>query len=373
MTPTFLEPQMAGLETYLANHPGAQPTGGVCPTGAGITLAGASCEWGFTSDQSLATQVNNELKTLQQAVFGDIAPSGSAGSNLTSSNGVLAAANRLNGARALVDDYIELALPGPSSSDTVLRNILYGSQHLLDNNPADNEIYDLFLTPDQTTAPYPTFFDSNPLIPNGPLDLRMRTGVAELAHHLLLFIANGKLAQDVSLAAAAAKPASLTTGELSYLSLAKSLLQTDMACHSTPHKPGCFTPPPPPGAALHVTHAAVVHHDLLKLTLGCRRAVCAGTVNESTIELLSKTGRITRLVTSVKRGQHSRTVTVASHRYSVQPAHSVTLTLRPDGAALSLGHRFSTIPVIVSFTITVNGRIGTHSLGKFSLNMPRGG
>ena len=104
----------------------------------------------------LTTRVEQELAGLRHDVYRHIAE-GNASESLSEEApaDVEAAAVRVNGARALLDDYIEAGMPNAVSDDPELRDFVLGvgdnpaaakavGDHLLDNSPGAPNIYSVF-------------------------------------------------------------------------------------------------------------------------------------------------------------------------------------------------------------------------------------
>jgi hypothetical protein len=92
---------------------------------------------------------------------------------------------RLNGARGLLDDYVQLGLPVALTNDPLLYAGVLGPAHLLDNSGTDNEITTYF----QNAYSNPPATD--PAGPNGALETTMKQEVAALASRLRADIASG--------------------------------------------------------------------------------------------------------------------------------------------------------------------------------------
>ncbi len=81
-------------------------------------------------------EVTRELECLQKEAYAAIAPPTNTAEELNAGNEVEVqqSAERLNGARALVDAYTRLALPRALAKDLALRSFVSGPGHLLDNS-----------------------------------------------------------------------------------------------------------------------------------------------------------------------------------------------------------------------------------------------
>jgi hypothetical protein len=161
------------------------------PAGATVCQAplGASfCAYDYSALTPVQTAVSGGLTKLQAEIYGAIDSPG--GGALTSTNGVAEAAVKLDGARALIGDYLQLGLPSSLGQDPVLRALIDGPAHLLDDNPldygtygsSDNDVYNYF---QRAIAHPPT---SDPAAPGGGLEATIKQDSSELS---------GAIAKDV--------------------------------------------------------------------------------------------------------------------------------------------------------------------------------
>ncbi len=99
---------------------------------AGHRLWTVSEQYEFPTLVRVHKEVEDQLRALRLATYRDVAPREVPG--LSSANeDVHKAAATLNGARVLLDDYTELALPSSATGDPTLGKLLFGPGHLLDN------------------------------------------------------------------------------------------------------------------------------------------------------------------------------------------------------------------------------------------------
>jgi hypothetical protein len=147
-------------------------------------------ENGASGSLNLPLAVEETLASLRQQTDEAIAPPANTNGSLNTANEeVQAAATRVNGARALVDDYVELALPRKMEEDAKLRAFVLGSEHLPDNSPEDFKIYARFKeateqaqTELKEAAEHkPLKPKPNPIGPGGPLEEEMRGNTEKLA------------------------------------------------------------------------------------------------------------------------------------------------------------------------------------------------
>lgn len=119
-----------------------------------------ACVARTASSSGIDSEVQARLVDLQEKIREYLAPIENEHRLNSSGQDFQAAAARLDGARALVDDYIELAMPGSMTSDPLLRALVLGGpksgveseeelkapdespRHLLDSSANDFEIYD---------------------------------------------------------------------------------------------------------------------------------------------------------------------------------------------------------------------------------------
>jgi len=147
--------------------------------------------------ESITEQVVEELSQLRRAVLKHVAePSASESLNEEAPADVQAAAVRVNGARALLDDYIELGMPNAMTDDPRLRNFVLGAgsgladleksgDHLLDNSPGAPNIYSIFTreigeieSKQRPPALWPAAFPQEPCVEHCPAEV----GLAERAN-----------------------------------------------------------------------------------------------------------------------------------------------------------------------------------------------
>jgi hypothetical protein len=151
-----------------------------------------SCSASVSSPASLGItkEVEQTLLGLQGEVYRSIAPPADNETLSATGADVQAAAARLNGARALLDDYIELGLPDSMSSDPELSRLVLGGAecpvtgvegatsaacHLPDSSPGDYELYNFFRSYAGKT---------NPAAKGGPLEAMIKQRTGELAAQL---------------------------------------------------------------------------------------------------------------------------------------------------------------------------------------------
>jgi hypothetical protein len=127
------------------------------------------------------------LETLRQDIYEEIAPSEQPSLN-ASGEDPRQAANALDGARALLDDYIQLGAPVSLAGDPALGKLVYGPQHLLDDSPGAYELFSYFngeaqraeRQAEEKHQPLP----ANPFASGGALEARMDSGAQALAGQL---------------------------------------------------------------------------------------------------------------------------------------------------------------------------------------------
>lgn len=146
--------------------------------------AGYSCSLYYPSPEDVANygpgedvtaDVESALRGLQSDVYRSIAPEGESAEFSRSGANVQAAATRLDGARALVDDLIELGMPDSMGEDPQLRSLVLGPSHLPDNSPSDFELYELLQSYHGST---------NPAAPGGALETLLKQRTQELDNQL---------------------------------------------------------------------------------------------------------------------------------------------------------------------------------------------
>jgi hypothetical protein len=315
--------QIATLTPPFATNPlKPPPAGAPCHTPPTGTIG---CLYTGADPAPVSQSVASTLSSLQTQVYETIAPSGG---QLTPNNDVANAATRLNGARSLLDDYIELGLPNSLSEDPTLRSLVYGPDHLLDNNPTDNEIYNDY----QSWIASPPATD--PAAPGGALEQTMKSDASALA---------GQLTTDI--AAAANSPDGetdpLISSTIPWLELTYSVL--------TAPKPKPAPPPP----ALKILKAARAGAEKITVRFECLKATCKGAATAST-------------TAHVK----TRTV-VATHGYTLRPSQTLAVTLSPNATGAKLLSRYGKLNV--AFTLTLaepGGKTATVEHASFVLKAP---
>ena len=147
--------QAAFAQSY-AQLAAAEKLGAVSPEGCTTPASENLREWRACANPSekireeatntyhtVLTEVSKSLKRLRVETYEDIAPAENPQLN-ASGEDVRKAAQRLNGARALLDDYIELGLPASFGEDSALATLVLGPGHLLDDSPGEYELYNYF-------------------------------------------------------------------------------------------------------------------------------------------------------------------------------------------------------------------------------------
>ncbi len=125
--------------------------------------------------EDLTADVESALRAVQSDIYRSIAPEGESAEFTRSGANVQAAATRLDGARALVDDLIELGMPDSMGEDPQLRSLVLGPSHLPDNSPSDFELYELLQSYHGST---------NPAAPGGAIEALVKQRTQELDSQL---------------------------------------------------------------------------------------------------------------------------------------------------------------------------------------------
>jgi len=121
-----------------------------------------TCGLTLMPPSALEGEVSKELEKIQRSVYSDIAPE-SDGEQLQKANEEpQTAAEEVNSAATLLDDFLALGAPGTLASDARLRVLTTGTEHLPDNAPPDHEIYKYFRG---LAEPNSTLPSSDPLAP----------------------------------------------------------------------------------------------------------------------------------------------------------------------------------------------------------------
>ena len=93
--------------------------------------------------QPVTREVEAKLKDLRQETYEQIAPPEEPALSVAGED-LRKAANSWDGARSLLDDYIQLGLPVSLASDPTLGKLAFGPEHLLDDSPGSYEIFKFF-------------------------------------------------------------------------------------------------------------------------------------------------------------------------------------------------------------------------------------
>jgi len=306
-------------------------------------------------------QVQNALSGLQRQLYQDIEPSGNA-----TYAGFGAAVNRLNGARALIDDYVQLGMPTSLETDPLLRALVFGfgagPQHLLDNS-GDQLLYNYF----QGLIANPPAADP---ATSGALEGMMTSGVQQLADRIELDLSSsgggggggGGAAREARALGAAVSadgtPAAPDeTDPLVSAALARlDITANDVLANPNPNPspapvpapnpnpnpgPAPVSPPLQPVASTAVVHGAHAHGATITLTLRCRNAMCHLNAQALTTE-------------HGKRGVR-KTVTVASRSLTLNAGQTATITVKLNHAGSRLLKKSRRLPITVKVTLVQPG------------------
>jgi hypothetical protein len=180
----------------------------------------SNCEADFTtSPAGLTGEVTRELECLQKEAYASIAPTG--GEQLNGAGEEpQKAAERLAGARTLLDDYVDLALPRAVSTDAQLRSLLSGPGHLLDNTPPDSEVWRYFHREAEATGQ--ELPEADPAGPDGLIEADM---VTEGADALAVRLRNALTASKVSESGHRGQSDPLISSTIARLGLAEAELE----------------------------------------------------------------------------------------------------------------------------------------------------
>jgi hypothetical protein len=355
----YIEPIFNELATTVMNLP-AGSTGVPFPT-PGETyctppIGAASCSYQYYGVSNVQAAVSAKLGSLQTDVYNDIDSPGSG--TLTSSSNVADAATTLDGARTLLDDYTQLALPVSSVTDPAVRTALEGSAHLLDDNPldfatyssGDNDVYNYFQNVLSGQLPAPT---TDPAGAGGNLQTMMDSEATLLASSIKTDLAASPQGEQ--------DPAVSDT-------LARLALITDVL--DAPAQTSAGKPPGKPPVAkpsLKLTHPAKVKGARANLTLKCTVAACTVTAVEKTQERIRKpSGKLVGVIAAHHRVV-SKTVVVATVKLKLRAGETHALTVALNRAGRKLLARFKKLPIVLTVTLLVNGKQSTVSTRRLIL------
>jgi hypothetical protein len=375
----YLEPIFNELATTVMQlAPGATgvpvPTQGetYCtpPTGA------SSCSYAYDDVRNVQAAVSAKLSSLQTDIYNDIDSPGSG--TLTSSNNVADAATTLSGARTLLDDYTELALPVSSVTDPDVRLPLEDSDHLLDNNPldfatystSDNDVYNYFQNVLSGHLAAPT---TDPAGGGGDLQTMMDGEATKFASSIKTDLAassqggeDPQIKRDMA-ASSQGEEDPVVGDTLARLALITAVLD---APASTSTGPPTGKPPGKPPVAkpsLKFTHPAKVKGARATLTLKCTAAACTVAAVERTTERIRKpSGKIVAVIAAHHRVV-SKAMVVGTAKLTLRVGETHTLTVELDRTGRKLLARFKKLPVVLTVTLLVNGKQSTVSTRRLEL------
>jgi YVTN family beta-propeller protein len=183
----YEEENAGGGITNITNPESAEPVKGwhVCvEVGGGETKAARE-----EATKEVHEEVDEALRGLRRESYAAVAPAEQPGLSAANQNLRQSVAG-LNGARSLLDDYVELGLPYSVAQDPELERFLDGSGHLLDDAPGSFEIFNYFhreVAEEEAAAEKaegPGVKVTNPVSAGGALEARMNSGVEAFATQL---------------------------------------------------------------------------------------------------------------------------------------------------------------------------------------------
>lgn len=333
------------------------------------------------------------LTSLQQGIYSDILAGGSSLTTGTSGDtDVMAAAQRLDGASSLLEDYVRLGFSQALASDDNLQELINGAESDVFAYPGLN----LFGTGQLDGVPaelihYYQQAQNSPGIFDPAIDVhgfakavkaRARALTTALAAYVQTGRASGQSASDGGALAESSPVVASTlarlrlssdvlTDELSgALSYPGTATTTGTATGATPPSPGASsttTPTNPQGTTPNASTTRPV-----TVTIRCGASKCLDRVTATVTELL-RHGKVVAVGATgrVPRGETKRTVVVATMTLTVaaRKSHQVTVSLNATGRALLA--RFGKLPI----TITVyqqQGKKPARAIATYSRTIVRG-
>jgi hypothetical protein len=339
-------------------------------------LGAASCFYAYNVVSNVQAAVSAKLSSLQTDIYDDIDSPGSG--TLTSSNNVADAAVTLDGARTLLDDYTELALPVSSVTDPAVRVPLEDSGHLLDNNPldfaayssSDNDVYNYFQNVLSAQLAAPT---TDPAGAGGDLQTMMDSEATTFASAIKTDLAassqggeDPQIKRDLA-SSSQGEEDPLVSETLARLQLITAVLDAP-ASTSTPPPTGKQPGKPPPAKpSLKLTHPVNVKGAGANLTLDCTVAACTVVAVEKTTERVRKpSGKLVGVIAAHHRVV-SKTVVVGTAKLTLRAGETRQLTIELDRTGRKLLARFKKLPIVLTVTLVVNGKQSTVSTRRLEL------